>query len=105
MIEEISNGNLDFIKKMIAMFITTMPVSIAEMKDHLENSNWPALGAVAHKIKPTIDTMGIATLKDDIRTIESYGKESKNLDELPALVSHVEHVIDAVIQDMKLKFS
>jgi len=103
MIEQIAHGNQDFIKKMINMFIDTMPTAIAEMKDHQENGNWPALGAVAHKVKPTIDTLGITSLKEDVRSMEKYGKDLTNLDEIPSMLSNFDHVIGQVIEDMKSK--
>ncbi len=103
MIEQIAHGNQDFIKKMINMFIDTMPTAIAEMKDHLENANWPALGAVAHKVKPTIDTMGIASLKEDVRSLEKYGKDMTNLDEVPSMLANFDRVISDVIDDMRSK--
>lgn len=101
MIQEIAHGNQDFIDKMVALFIETMPPAINEIKEHLSNSNWPDLGAVAHKIKPSIDTMGIEILKEDIRSVEKYAKESTNLDELPALVEKVEAVINKITSDLK----
>lgn len=55
---------------MIGLFMETMPPAVLEMKQHLSDKNWAALGAVAHKIKPSIDTMGIDLLKEDIRSIE-----------------------------------
>ena len=63
MIKEISHGNNDFVKKMMALFNETMPAAIAELKQHLSASNWSDLGAVAHKIQPSIDTVGIELLK------------------------------------------
>ncbi|MEX1188905.1 MAG: Hpt domain-containing protein [Bacteroidia bacterium] len=101
MIQEIAHGNMDFVNKMKALFIETMPPAINEIKEHLNNSNWNDLGAVAHKIKPSIDTMGIEHLKEDIRLMERYGKESSNLDELPILFEKLDAIIGKVISDLK----
>lgn len=101
MINEIAHGNTDFVKKMIQLFIDTMPPAITELNQHLADQNWSALGAVAHKIKPSIDTMGIDLLKEDIRAVERYGKEGTNLDEIPALMDKIDKVIGKIIEDMK----
>jgi len=101
MIREISQGNNDFVKKMMSLFIDTLPPAINELKQHLAESNWASLGGVAHKIKPSIDTMGIDSLKEDIRSVERFGKESIHLDELPGLISRIEFIIEAVITKLK----
>lgn len=103
MINEIAHGNTDFVKKMIALFIDTMPPAITEMKQHLNGQSWELLGGVAHKIKPSIDTMGIDILKEDIRAVERYGKEATNLDELPGLLDKIERVLEKVMGDLKLE--
>jgi HPt (histidine-containing phosphotransfer) domain-containing protein len=100
MIKEISHGNNDFVKKMMALFNETMPAAIAELKQHLSASNWSDLGAVAHKIKPSIDTVGIELLKEDIRTIEKNAKELSNLSEIPDLLEKLEMVLNKVMDDL-----
>ncbi len=100
-IREISRGNEDFVKKMLVLFIETMPPAIEEMKQHLNSAEWNALGAVAHKIKPSIDTMGIDLLREDIRSIERFGKEALNTDQIPALLEKIERVLDKVADDLR----
>jgi len=101
MIKEISHGNNDFVKKMMSLFNETMPPAIAELKQHLGNSNWADLGAIAHKIKPSIDTVGIELLKEDIRTIEKNAKEETKLSEIPELLQKLEIVLNKVMADLR----
>ena len=105
MIREISQGNNDFVKKMMSLFIETLPSDIHELKQHLAESNWASLGGVAHKIKPSIDTMGIGSLKEDIRSVERFGKDVIHLDELPGLIDKIEFIIDAVIAKLQTELN
>jgi HPt (histidine-containing phosphotransfer) domain-containing protein len=105
MIREIAHGNNDFIKKMMSLFIDTMPPAISEMNEHIVQSNWAGMGAVAHKIKPSIDTMGIDLLKEDIRTLERNGKDGINLEDIPALMGKVEAVIERIISDIRTEMA
>lgn len=105
MIQEIAHGNMDFVNKMMSLFIETMPPAINEIREHYNSSNWSDLGAVAHKIKPSIDTMGIDHLKEDIRLIERYGKDASNLDELPALLEKLEAIIGKIISDLQAELN
>jgi HPt (histidine-containing phosphotransfer) domain-containing protein len=101
MVKTISNGNNDFVKKMINIFMDTTPPEIAIIKNCLGNGDYNLMGATAHKIKPSIDTMGIQDLMQDIRAIEKYGKEASNLDELPALVEKLENTLSTVFEQLK----
>jgi HPt (histidine-containing phosphotransfer) domain-containing protein len=101
MIHEISHGNQDFVKKMMQLFIDTMPPALSELRQHYNDKNWASLGAIAHKIKPSIDTMGIELLRDDIRAIEKYGKEATNLEMIPELLDKIEAVINKINEELK----
>ena len=100
-IEEISHGNEAFVKKMLQLFIDTMPPALNELRGHYSTGNWAGLGAIAHKIKPSIDTMGIELLRDDIRMVEKCGKEASNLELVPSLLDKIDAVIYAIIEELK----
>ena len=100
-IEEISHGNEAFVKKMLQLFIDTMPPALNELRSHYASSNWAGLGAIAHKIKPSIDTMGIELLREEIRTVEHCGKEASNLELVPALLDKIDAVIYSIIEELK----
>lgn len=101
MVEMISGGDKSFITKMIQLFIDTMPQNVSELKASLQQQNWEMLGKHAHKMKSTIDSMGISSLKEDIRAIESSGKNKTNLETVPELVDKTSSIIDQCIQQLK----
>lgn len=101
MVETISGGDKGFILKMIQLFIDTMPQNLSDLQTALQQENWEMVGKHAHKMKSTIDSMGIVTLKDDIRTIEASGKQKTNLEAVPALVQKVADVLAQCIAQLK----
>jgi HPt (histidine-containing phosphotransfer) domain-containing protein len=105
MIKEIAHGNDDFVKKMMQLFIDTMPPAIMDLKTFMNNGQWNDMGAVAHKIKPSIDTMGIELLREDIRAVEKYGKEMTNLEELPQIIQKIDTVINQIIENLKAEIA
>ncbi|MFT3826515.1 MAG: ATP-binding protein [Chitinophagaceae bacterium] len=105
-LQAISGGDQAFIKRMVGMFIDTMPASLNEMQQLVQQQNWPALGKLAHRLKPTIDTMGIISLKDDIRTIETNGnKKALSDNEIDTLVQKLDTVVSQCIEQLKKEFS
>jgi PAS domain S-box-containing protein len=105
MVQTISGGDVSFIKRMVQLFIDTMPPSLNEMQQETRQQNWAQVGKQAHKIKATIDSMGISSLKEDIREIEANGKKGENLDKIPGLVERVVQVVEACMDQLRGDFN
>lgn len=105
MLKEMSGGDESFIVMMVQMFTETTPELISQMKAAVQVGNWPELGGLAHKIKPTIDSMGIESLRELIREVEKDGKNSTNIAELPGKVEIVVNTLEECIKAMKKDFS
>jgi len=101
-LRDISRGNETFVQKMIRIFCEQTPLMVKEMKAAWEEKNFAAMGAIAHKIKPSIDNLNIHTLKQVIRDIETSGKEQKETDNLEDLLNQTQKIIAAVVSDMQI---
>jgi CheY-like chemotaxis protein len=103
MVESISGGDKSFIERMMRLFLETVPHTLSDMSSTADKGDWKMLSKHAHKLKSTIDSMGIKFLKEDIRVIESVGKMGGNPEPLPALVvtvvSHMRRVMEHVKRD------
>ena len=104
MVEAISGGDKTFIVKMMELFLQTVPQTLSDLKECCEKGDWVMTGKHAHKLKSTIDSMGIVSLKRDIRTIESGGKSASDPVQLTALVQKVLDVMDEVIGQVSNDF-
>jgi hypothetical protein len=99
MIQSVSAGDEAFIKKMIRLFIQTVPQNVQELVDFAAQGNWEHVSKMAHKLKSTVDSMGIRSIHDQIRAVEMYSKNRDQLNLLPDMVKHVESVItDCITQ-------
>jgi PAS domain S-box-containing protein len=105
MVKELARGNKEFILNLAKIFIETVPPTAKQMVAACEKQKWEDMGKLAHKLKSTIDTLNIASLKDDIRAIEKNGKEQKNLDITIPLVEKADSIIDQVTLQLKEEFS
>jgi PAS domain S-box-containing protein len=77
-LEEVFKGNKDQIQNMIDIFIDQIEKSNVEIRQFYANKNFDALYSTIHRIKPSIDSMGIITLKDVTRFIEKESKENND---------------------------
>ncbi|WP_315818541.1 Hpt domain-containing protein [Paraflavitalea speifideaquila] len=90
---------------MLRLFLDTLPGSLLDMQQETAAQNWEAVGKLAHKLKSTIDSMGISSLKDTIRQIEQNGKKAVNRDQLPGQVNQVEAILKACAAQVKKDFA
>jgi HPt (histidine-containing phosphotransfer) domain-containing protein len=101
MIRSISGGDPAFIKKMILLFIETVPQNVKELVDSCRSQNWEQVSKMAHKLKSTVDSMGIKSIHDDIRRVEAQAKAREDLEALPQKIEQVEAVISLCIRQLR----
>ena len=104
-LQEVSNGNDDFVAKMIEGFLEHTPDSLEKITRHAENKQWDRVRAVAHKIKPSIDFMGLKSLEQDIRLIEEYADDQTNLVEILTLTQRLKEVCEQAMQQLRKELS
>ncbi len=75
MVQSVSGGDEGFIKKMVALFIETVPQNIQELSNAADAENWDQVGKTAHKLKSTVDSMGIKAIRQEIRTVEANARK------------------------------
>jgi PAS domain S-box-containing protein len=75
-LKAISRGNNDFVDKMIALFVEEVPNSMNIMMDGLNNYDFKKVESVAHRLKPSIQNMGIEKVWRDFASIEMMAKNA-----------------------------
>ena len=86
---------------MILLFIETVPQNVKELVDATAAQNWEQVSKMAHKLKSTIDSMGIKSIHGDIRKVEAQAKSRENLEQLPQMVKQVEAVVSLCIRQLR----
>ena len=101
MIRSVSGGDPAFIKKMVLLFVETVPLNVKELVEATDIQDWEQVSRMAHKLKSTIDSMGIKSIHGDIRRVEAQAKAGENLEELPGLVKQVDAVVSLCIRQLR----
>jgi PAS domain S-box-containing protein len=101
MVQSVSGGDEGFIKKMVALFIETVPQNMQDLKNALATENWDQVGKTAHKLKSTIDSMGIKSIRQEIRAVESNAKQMESLADIPGLIATIDNTIKECIAQLQ----
>jgi signal transduction histidine kinase/DNA-binding response OmpR family regulator len=104
MVQTIAGGDTSFVKRMVQLFLETVPPSMTDIQQDVEQQNWVNVSKLAHKMKATIDSMGITKIKDVVRAIETNGKKGEELDKIPGQVQEVVQVLEACMEQLRRDF-
>lgn len=104
-IRDISGGDEDFVRRMIELFIETVPPNLKDLNVSLDNENWEMVSKTAHKLKSTVDSMGIIAIKEDIRIVELNAKKKESLTNIPEHIRKINAVIEACIRQLESELS
>ncbi len=100
-LKSISRGNKEFISKMILLFIDLVREDTKTLNNAIASEDVSTIRRIAHKIKPSVDLMGIETIKDDIRKLEIYEMGSGSSAELKRLTERIIQVLQKAIVQLK----
>lgn len=101
LIRSLSGGDEVFVKKMIDLFIETMPDSMDKLKNSIINKDWKQVANTAHKMKSTIDAMAITSIKEDIRMVENNSRQMTGLEKTPALAENICTTLNEVMIELR----
>ncbi|RFC55047.1 PAS domain S-box protein [Brumimicrobium aurantiacum] len=100
-IEKMSRGNQEFVKKMITIFISIAKENTEILKKALEENDVLTIEKTAHKIKPSIDQMGITSLKDVVRKLEKIENLQISQQEVKDMVNQLSATLSRIVNELE----
>ncbi len=104
MLETISQGSADFIQQMVDLFCLETPAVATQISEAYERGDVDEVKHLAHRIKPSIDTLGIYSQKEAIRKIEHLAATEGKSTELKTLIINFEKTILEVVSHMQAAY-
>lgn len=71
LINTIGKDDAVFTKKIVKIFLETMPANLKALREAADEQNFELIAQIAHKMKSNIDSMGVTSLKEIIRELET----------------------------------
>jgi HPt (histidine-containing phosphotransfer) domain-containing protein len=99
---EMSQGNSEFVNKMVKVFLDSTGEALDEMLILFKQKDLLGVAGLAHKIKPSIELMGIVSLIDVVRVIEVNGKGDGA--DLEILLPELEKGLHVVFEELREDF-
>lgn len=100
----ISRNDTAYVQKMVQIFTDQALLAITQIGDAYKVKDLDTVYKISHRIKPSIDSMGITILYDDIRQIEKDSKDGIDSPELEKNILFLFSVLHQVVNQLKQEF-
>lgn len=106
-VHAISENDTDFVIEILRLFVREVPKDLLEMKEAINEKLHDQTFQFAHKIKPSIDLLGMAIAFEEIVCIENWtrekGKKKEIKDTYKSLERHIEKAVKEIKKDFNLQ--
>ena len=100
-LKEISDGNENFYKEFISLFLTSAPTAISEMEKSYISKDFFSLRQIAHKIKPSFNYVGLKELNLAAAKIEELAAKESDSAEIKALIDKIKSVSEIAFKELE----
>ncbi|MBI1836755.1 MAG: Hpt domain-containing protein [Flavobacteriia bacterium] len=100
---ELSEGSNEFVREMVEEFLLQLPDTISKMQEYLDDKKWIELRNVAHKLKPSLDFMGLLSIKEIVKTLEKNCVDQVNLELVPGMVKEIIDTCSIGAEELKIE--
>lgn len=100
----LSDNDDEFVRQIITLFVTEVPQDLVQIKLGIKTKDHKLAYSYAHKIKPTLDLLGMDQAFQEILQIEAWTKAEGKRKEIDATFDSVESQIEKAVKEITKDF-
>lgn len=104
-VHALSDNDEEFVMQIISLFVSEVPVDVAQIKAGIKAKDYKQAYAFAHKIKPTLDLLGMTKGFEEVLEIEAWTKREGKRKEIEEIFDSVEDQVDKAVKEIKKDFN
>lgn len=97
----ISDNDVDFAKQIVVLFTEEVPPEIKNIRRGVKEKDYERVYHAAHKIKPTLDMLGMDLAYEDILVIETWSRSEGKKKEIKDVYKSLEEYIEKALRELK----
>lgn len=101
---EISENDIDFAFQIVNLFLEEVPAEIKSMKVGIEEKDYTRVYTSAHKIKPSLDLLGMDLAYDENIEIMNWSKSEGKRKEIKEIFKSLKDRVDLAVKELKKDF-
>jgi len=104
-INEMAEGDEDFISSVISVFLEEVPQDLQALESALSSNDYERVYQLAHKIKPNVDLLGMEQTRAAALEIETMGKNAASMADIEKVFPILKKDIEQVVSELKKDFA
>ena len=104
-VHALSDNDPEFVTQIVRLFVTEVPDDLAQIKEGIKKKDHKYAYAYAHKIKPTLDLLGLNVAFEEILEIEAWSKVQGEKKEIKEIFKSVKNQVSDAVKELKKDFN
>jgi HPt (histidine-containing phosphotransfer) domain-containing protein len=100
----LSDNDSEFVNQIVTLFVTEIPDDLIEIKEGIKKKDHKHAYAYAHKVKPSLDLLGLNIAFEEILQIEAWTKAEGEKKEIKETFKSVKNQVEEAIKELKKDF-
>ncbi|WP_298155661.1 histidine kinase [Flavobacterium sp.] len=100
----ISENDTDFVLQIVSLFVSEVPSDLQFVKEGIEEKNYKQAYSFAHKIKPTLDLLGMTVAFEEILVVEDWTKREGKRKEIKDTFKDLEDRVEKAVKEIRKDF-
>jgi HPt (histidine-containing phosphotransfer) domain-containing protein len=101
----ISDNDTEFAKQIVTLFNEEVPAEVKNIRRGLKEKDHNKVYHAAHKIKPTLDLLGMDLAYEDVLAIETWSKAEGKKKEIKDVVKSLKNLVGLTVKELKKDYS
>ena len=100
----LSDNDPEFVNEILNLFVTEVPEDLAQIKEGIKKKDHKHAYAYAHKIKPTLDLLGLNVAFEEILQVEAWTKAEGKKKDIKETFKSIKNQVNDAIKELKKDF-
>jgi HPt (histidine-containing phosphotransfer) domain-containing protein len=100
----LSDNDPEFVNEILKLFVTEVPEDIKQIKEGIKKKDYKHAYAYAHKIKPTLDLLGLNVAFEEILQVEAWTKAEGKKKAIEETFKSIKNQVKEAVKEIKKDF-
>jgi hypothetical protein len=100
----LSDNDPEFVNEILKLFVSEVPEDLLQIKEGIKKKDHKHAYAFAHKVKPTLDLMGLNVAFEEILQVEAWTKAEGKKKDIKETFKSINSQVKDAIKEIKKDF-
>ena len=100
----LSDNDSEFVMQIITLFVTEVPEDLKQIDLGIKTKDHKLAYSFAHKIKPSLDLLGMTVAFEEILQVEAWTKAEGKRKEIDETFASIQSQIEKAVKEIKKDF-